>query len=92
MTLRPQSRSSTGSAHRTCSPVIYVSATQRPPDFFLELTLLVAVAQDAVVLPKLVTPARVTSNYIGTVGARKRHAEEDLQTLDGGRWAGNGRG
>ncbi|KZP23196.1 hypothetical protein FIBSPDRAFT_463766 [Athelia psychrophila] len=51
MSLRLQSRRSTGSRHRTRSSVIYVSATQRPPDFFLELTLLVAVAQDIVSSP-----------------------------------------
>ncbi|KZP09709.1 hypothetical protein FIBSPDRAFT_1051722 [Athelia psychrophila] len=38
-------------------------------------------AQD-VVVPKLVTPARIASNYIGTVAAVKRLTEEDLQTLD----------
>ncbi|KZP15681.1 hypothetical protein FIBSPDRAFT_1047924 [Athelia psychrophila] len=35
------------------------------------------------VLPKLVTPARIASNCIGTVAAVKRLTEEDLQTLDG---------
>ncbi|KZP26888.1 hypothetical protein FIBSPDRAFT_1002322 [Athelia psychrophila] len=63
--------------------VICVSATYRPPDVFMELTLLVAVAQDVVALPKLVTPARIASNYLGTVAAVKRPTEENLQTLDG---------
>ncbi|KZP11320.1 hypothetical protein FIBSPDRAFT_756886, partial [Athelia psychrophila] len=40
-------------------------------------------AQDAVVLPKWVTPARMVSNYVGTVAAVKRLAEEGPQTLDG---------
>ncbi|KZP27227.1 hypothetical protein FIBSPDRAFT_948842 [Athelia psychrophila] len=34
------------------------------------------------VLPKLVTPARIASNCIGTVAAVKRLTEDDLQTLD----------
>ncbi|KZP27136.1 hypothetical protein FIBSPDRAFT_948786 [Athelia psychrophila] len=39
-------------------------------------------AQDVVVPPKLVTPARIASNYIGTVAAVKRLTEDDLQTLN----------
>ncbi|KZP23182.1 hypothetical protein FIBSPDRAFT_889818 [Athelia psychrophila] len=38
---------------------------------------------DVVVLPKLMTPARIASNCVGIVAAVKRLAEEDLQTLDG---------
>ncbi|KZP23173.1 hypothetical protein FIBSPDRAFT_737781, partial [Athelia psychrophila] len=51
----------------------------QPSDVLLGYLL----AQDAVALPRLVTPAQIASNCIGTVAAVKRLAEEDLQTLEG---------
>ena len=41
------------------------------------------VRKDIVVLPKSVTPERISSNYTGATKAAKRLDDSDVKTLDG---------
>jgi glycerol 2-dehydrogenase (NADP+) len=41
------------------------------------------VAKGAVILPKSVTPARITSNYKGAIAAVEKMDNADIQKLDG---------
>lgn len=40
------------------------------------------VAKDIVILPKSVTPARISANIRGAVAAHKALTKEDVETLD----------
>jgi glycerol 2-dehydrogenase (NADP+) len=42
-----------------------------------------AVARDIVVLPKSVTPGRISSNYKGAISAAAKLSKEDIAELDG---------